>query len=123
MLLATALMHHEGSLRASLMAVYGLRLSEARTWPAREVADLVAWLPPGCALWMDIGGPASLSAEVHELRRVGYWLRVLDYRERGSKGEKPKPDPDPSYAHERRAEQGVMERKAAAYMRRRAGGD
>jgi len=120
MLLATALVHHEGSLRASLLAEYGLRLSEARTWPAREVADLVAWLPPGCAFWMDVGGPAALSAETRELRHVGYWLRVLDYRERGSKGEKPKPAPDPSYAHERRAEQGAMNKKAAAYLRRRA---
>lgn len=86
--------------------------------PAGELADLVAWLPPGCAFWRDVGGPAALTQEQAELRRVSYWLRVLDYRERGSKGEKPKPDPDPEYADERRRADDVMNKKAAAYMRR-----
>lgn len=118
MLLVTVLAHHEGPLRASLMAVYGLRLSEARTWPAREVADLVEWLPQGCVLWQDVGGPASISMEVRELRHASYWLRVLDYRERGSKGEKPKPHPEPEWAHERREQDDGMQRKAAARARR-----
>lgn len=122
MLLATALSHHEGALRASLMAEYGLRLSEARTWPAREVADLVEWLPAGCAFWQDVGGPASISMESRELRHATFWLRVLDYRERESKGEKPKPAPEPQWAHERRAEVDTMSRKAQAYMRRQARG-
>lgn len=121
MLLATVLAHHEAPLRASLLAVYGLRLQEARTWPAREVADLVAWLPAGCALWMAVGGPVALSPEVRELRTVAYWLRVLDYRERGSKGEKPRPQPDPVWAHERRKEQDTMLRKARAHQRRNGG--
>jgi len=118
MLLATALTHHEGALRASLMAEYGLRLGEVRGWPASEVADLVAWLPAGCAFWQDFGGPAALTLEASQLRRVVYWLRVLDYRERGSKGERPQPDPDPPYAHERRAQEDVTSRKARAFQRR-----
>lgn len=116
-----ALAHHEGSLRASLLAEYGLRLAEARTWPAREVADLVEWLPLGCAFWQDMGGPAAISMEVRELRHASYWLRVLDYRERGSKGEKPKPHPEPEWAHERRAQQSAAQRKADAYRRRQKG--
>lgn len=89
-----------------------------RSMPAGELADLVVWLPPGCALWMDVGGPAALTMEARELRRVSYWLRVLDYRERGNKGEKPKPDPEPEYAHERRVQEDTMKRKAEAYLRR-----
>lgn len=107
-------------MRASLMGAYQLRLTEARTWPAREVADLVEWLPPGCPLWLAVGGPASLSAEHHELRHIAYWLRVLDYRERGSKGEKPTPAPQPEWAHERRAAADTMSRKARAHARRQA---
>lgn len=121
MLLASGLVYHEGALRASLMSEYGLRLSQVVSWPAREVADLVEWLPPGCAFWRAVGGPAAISSETRELRRVGFYLRVLDYRERGSKGEKPKPDPEPMWAHERRAEQELTDRKMAAYLRRQRG--
>lgn len=52
------------------------------------------------------------------LRSVVYRLDILDYRERGSKGQKPKPMEDPPFAHERRAEADRMSRKADAYMRR-----
>src|SRR5690606_35388597 len=91
---------------------------EGRSMPVSDLIDLVQWLPPECALGRDMGGPPALSDLTREVRRAVYWLRVLDYRERGSKGEKPKPDPEPQWAHERRAEADVMTRKAAAYMRR-----
>lgn len=87
---------------------------------ALDLADLVVWLPAGCAFWMDVGGPASMSNEARELRRVSFWLRVLDFRERGSKGEKPQPDPEPLYAHEKRVERSAMNRKAQAFLRRQA---
>lgn len=83
-----------------------------------DLADLALWLPAGCALWQDVGGPAALSMEQRELRRVQFLLRVLDYRHRQSKGEKPKPDPEPEYAHERRERRSKDERKADAYLRR-----
>ena len=117
-MLAMALTHHVGALRASLLSEYGVRLGEVRSWPAREVADLVAWLPPGCALWRDVGGPASLSDESRTLQLLDYSVRVLDFHTRQGKGPKPKPPEAPAYAHERRAEQAVMDRKAAAYLRR-----
>lgn len=84
----------------------------------QDLADLVVWLPPGCAFWMDVGGPASISPEVRELRRVTYWLRVLDFRERQGKGEKPKPDPEPEWAHQRRAAQNANAQKYARRLRR-----
>lgn len=121
MLLATALAHHAGALRASLMAEYRLSLHELRSMPVGEAADFVAWLPMGCAFWQDVGGPASVSMEVRELRHVSYWLRVLDFRERGSKGEKPKPHPEPEWAHERRVQKSAAQRKADAYRRRQKG--
>ena len=88
--------------------------------PVLDLADLVAWLPAGCAFWMSAGGPAALSREVREMRRVGFLLRVLDFRLRGSKGQKPKPDPEPEWEHEKRERQAVIERKAEAFLRRQA---
>jgi len=120
MMLVTALHHHEGALRASLLAAYGLRLVDARTWPMREVADLVAWLPAGCALWVDFGGPAALSEVVHAIRALDFSVRVLDYHEREGKGPKPKEPQNPPYATERRAENTKMSRKADAWRRREA---
>lgn len=125
MTLIVALTHHRGALRAALRAEYGIDLravQEGRTMPVDDLADLVQWLPAGSALWASMGGPASLSVEARELREVAYWLRVLDYRERGSKGEKPTRLPEPKWAHERRAEESAMERKAAHYRRRQSVG-
>lgn len=83
-----------------------------------DLADLILWLPAGSAFWMDIGGPASVASEDRQLRRIVYWLQVLDYRERGSKGQQPKPDPEPPYASQRRDGEEAMRRKATAHMRR-----
>lgn len=112
---------HEDALRASLRAVYGLDLRtliESRSMHCMDLADLVAWLPPGCAFWLSFGGPVALTSEAAELRKVAYWLRVLDYRERGSKGPKPEAEDAPEYAHERRHVDDQMNRKAAAFLRR-----
>lgn len=108
-------------MRAALRAHYQIDLRAVRrdhSMTPFDLADLAVWLPAGSALWEDVGGPSSISAESRELRRVLFMLRVLDYRERGSKGEKPKPDPEPDYAHERRAKESATKGKAAAYRRR-----
>lgn len=108
-------------MRASLRAVYGIDLRVVlaeHTMSPMELADLVVWLPAGCAFWMSAGGPAALSREVRELRRVGFLLRVLEFRYRGSKGQKPKPDPEPVWEHERREQRAVMSRKAEAFLQR-----
>ncbi|MFJ6547456.1 hypothetical protein [Microbacterium sp. NPDC091676] len=121
-MLAVALAHHRGALRASLIAdCNGLRLADAVTWPAREFADIVAWLPPGSALWRDMGGPAALSEEVRMLRAVEFGLRVLDWRMRQGKGQRPRPLPDPPYAHERRAAEAKQRRKAESFLKRSQG--
>lgn len=114
--LSEAYTYHGAALRASLRAEYGVR--DIRAESLSDLADMVGWLPPGAALWRAFGGPLAISLEVRELRRVGYWLRVLDYRERGSKGEKPKPDPEPELAGKARVEESHAERQAAAYRRR-----
>lgn len=113
-------------MRAGLRATYGIDLREVtqnHTIRPLDLADYALWLPAGSPLWMDVGGPVALTMEQRELRRVTYWLRVLDYRQRGSKGTKPEPDPEPEYAHERRLRQAAVEARAAAYRRRHARGD
>ena len=117
-MLAVALTQHEGGLRASLRAVYGMRVCDLRDLPADEAADLVWWIPSGSPLWRSIGGPASLSDEVRNLWDVKFLLRVLEYRGRQSKGQKPKPDPMPPYAYERQAHEETNQRKAEAFLRR-----
>ena len=88
-----------------------------------DLADLVAWLPAGSALWMAVGGPAALTAEAHELRAIEFRLRELGWmksKDAQSGRNRPKP-PDPvPFAHERRAEDVVMSRKSEAHLRRQA---
>lgn len=88
---------------------------------ADEATDLVTWLPAGCAFWLSVGGPASLTAEATLLRTVVYRLEVLAWqktKDATSGKNRPKPPDSPAWAHERAAEDRVMGRKAAAYMTR-----
>ena len=104
-----------------MQAVYGLRLSTIRdAYTLGEVADLVSWLPAGCALWQAVGGPAAMSVEGHELRAIEYRLRDLAWMEAGGKkaGRRPDPPKPIPFAHEKRAAESEMNRKAAAYLRR-----
>jgi hypothetical protein len=106
-------------LRASLRAEYQVR--DLRAESVRRLAEMMAWLPPGCALWRSFGGPLSLSAEAARLDLVEYRLRVLAWQqtEDGSKGRnRPDPPTAPPYAGERRRSDAEAERKAAAYLRR-----
>lgn len=115
-----ALVEHEGALRASLLAVYGLRLSE-RGCGVLELADYVAHLPPGCALWRAAGGPLAWTDEVHMLARVDHGVRVLAWMktEDGSKGRKPpKIEEPPSPFGEVKADEARMEQKADAWLLR-----
>lgn len=109
-------------MRASLSSEYQIELDELLTDPDAvdwdAIADKVAWLPPGSALWRSIGGPAALSMETAALLQVEFRLRVLDWRMRGSKGTQPKPPTPPEWAHERAAREGRAARKAEAFLRR-----
>ncbi|MCC2031833.1 hypothetical protein [Microbacterium allomyrinae] len=124
MSLVGALVEHEGALRASLQAVYGLRLRPGgRTEPARtlsELTDLVAGLPPGCALWRAAGGAVALTDESMLLREAIYRLEVLDWHAHNPKGAQPKRIELPKPAHEARAEEAKQNAKAEAYARRQA---
>lgn len=107
-------------MRASLQSVYGIRLA-AHDYGVLELADLVANLPPGCALWRAAGGPLAWSDEAHLLARVEYGVRVLAWMktEDGSKGRKPPEALEPPRAAgEVRAEEAAQEQKADAWMLR-----
>lgn len=111
-------------MRASLQAVYGIRLATVRTQlGALELADLVAFLPDGCALWQSVGGMRAWSAETHLLNLVEFRLRVLDWRETkdGSAGKnQPKLHKPPPLAHEKQAEESKQSTRATAWEARQA---
>lgn len=103
-------------MRAALRATYQIDLDN----PGMSVAHLaqhVIWLPPGCALWISVGGPLAWSADQRILNAVEFRLRVLDWRKTKSKT-KPLPVADPPYAHERAQQDASIQRKADAYLRR-----
>lgn len=88
-----------------------------------DLADIVAWLPPGCALWRSVGGPLALSEEAHLLRDVDFRLRELAWlqSEDGRKGRnRPKPLQPVPFAHETNAEQAREDAKYAAHAARAA---
>jgi hypothetical protein len=102
--------------------VYGINLS-APEMTLTELADHVSWLPPGCALYMDMGGPASLSMESEQLRWIDYRLRVLAYMQTkdAKDGRNPPSQPEPiKYRRERVAESEAESAKASAWARRQA---
>ena len=105
-------------MRASLRAEY--QIYDIRDERVLDLAGLVAWLPPGCALWRSVGGPLSWSEEAHLLNLMEYRLRGLLYQNSGSKGRKPDPPKPPEYAHEREVRDEAQNRKATAYLRRQS---
>ena len=118
MLLAEAVTHHASALSASLQAVYGITVADR---PPLELADLVAWLPPGSPLWRAVGGPLAWSDDVQMLAAVEFRLRVLAWQqtEDGRKGRKaPAPPSPPPYAHERDVEKQKITARAAAHAER-----
>lgn len=88
-------------------------------WSFRELGDLVAWLPAGCALWQSMGGPAAFTQETHALREANYTLRVMDWRTHG-KGNFPKPQADVPAWHEKTRKAQDTNRRAEAYEKRQA---
>jgi|SRR5690625_2243578 len=110
--------HHQGALRASLRAEYQVDLARIGEFTLNEVIDFVMWLPPGCALWLALGGPAALTGETKQLQWTNYLLQAVLYRMGGSKGPKPKEPKPPEYDHERRARDVVMSRKVQRWLDR-----
>lgn len=120
MTLAGALSEHEDALSASLHAVYGVRLADPGMG-ALELADRVAHLPPGCALWRATGGDLAWSAEMHMLSEIEYgvrvvgWLQSEDGRNNRNRPERITP---PKPAHLVQAEAARESAKAEAWRRR-----
>src|SRR5699024_7976653 len=102
----------------SLRAVYGIDLrNPGMRWD--DLADLVAWLPPGCALWRDTGGPLAWSEEVRMLSVVELRLRQSQWQ---AAGDRMKPQPEqwepPPFKSDQRAKQVRTDRRAVRYMKR-----
>lgn len=113
-------LEHEGALRASLRAEYGLDLRDPGV-SLLDLADLAANLPPGCALFRAAGGAAAWTDQVHMLAAVEFRLRVLAWQktEDGKKGRnQPKPIDPPKPTHEVAQEKQELSRRAQAYLRR-----
>lgn len=121
-MLAYTLNDHEGALRASLLAEYGVRLS-SHGMSVSELGDLVAALPAGCALWQSVGGPMAWSQEMHLLNLIEYRMNVSNWfqtKDGQSGRNQPKPPSYPPYAHEKRADESRQSARAEAWARRQA---
>jgi len=127
-MLAGALAYHRGALRASLRAEYQGDLDDPRMG-AWALADLVNWLPAGCALWRSTGGPAAWTVEEHWHARVELRLRELLWsKTEDGKANRNAPEitPYPRYAHEQRDEEQRLMTRAQRWRQKqmeRHGGD
>lgn len=121
------LLEFEGAMRASLMAQYPalppLRqiLSGTTDVTPSELADYVKALPPGCALWREVGGDIAWSVEAHLLARIEHVASVhawLDSKDGQSGNNRPKPITPPESVFEKRAQEARIVAKADAWKRR-----
>jgi hypothetical protein len=117
--------------------VYGLRLLPhghgrvqdlaGRGRTLLEVCDLVVNLPPGCPLWLAVGGVPSLTTEAQLLRETVFRLDVLDWHMAAQgKGTKPQRIPLPQPAIRSQAAKLEVDARGArwkARQERRAGAD
>lgn len=117
-MLAGAYFDHRGALRASLRAEYLVDLRNPGMC-LYDLADLVAHLPPGCALWRSTGGDYAWTQEAHMLASVELGVRGLQWQHAGNKNA-PKPEPwePPQLASVRQEEEMVTSRRADRYLKR-----
>ncbi len=119
-MLADALEHHRGPLRASLRAEYGIDLDHPGCG-ATALAEYTAELPPGCALWRSIGGPLAWTTEATVLHALDYRLQVLAWMQTEDSRKnrnRPEPHQPPAFAHEKRADEQRYASRAAAWRAR-----
>lgn len=119
LILSEGYSRHESALRASLRAEYQIR--DIRRESVVDLADLVAWLPAGCAFWRSVGGPLSLTEQAHSLRMIDYRLQVLVWSKtkdaEHNRNHPTPPEPIP-YAGEARVIESHAKRQAQARKRR-----
>lgn len=88
-----------------------------------ELAELVAWLPPGSALWRSIGGPPAWSDETRMLSYVDLHVRELAWmqtEDAKKKRNQPKLLDPPPFAFEREKDAKRASAKYEAMQRRTA---
>lgn len=108
-MLADGLRNHRGPLRASLQAVYGIRLAQ-HDLSVFELADLTAELPAGCAFWQSFGGPKAYSDDTSVLLKIEYVMRMRVWQAGEGSGTKPEPAKPPPFAYEKRSEEASLSR-------------
>lgn len=90
---------------------------------AADLADLVAWLPPGAPLWRAVGGALAWSPVEHVGALIVHGLDRLEWRqtEDGAKGRNP-PDPisPPPLAGEANQAEAKTAHKARIHAERQA---
>lgn len=96
------LRRHGGALKADLRREYGVDLLDL--WRGRlrleDLADFVAYLPPGSAVWREHGGPAAWSDEVamgaaiEHAVRMHHWSGTADAKEGRNRPEPLRPPED-----------------------------
>lgn len=121
MMLVVALVSHEGALRASLRAEYGIDLRNPGIG-SLDLADLTVNLPPGCAFWQSFGGPKAWTDEVHALMMIEHDTRHGHWLQAGGKGLPPKPIEPPPFSGEERRRNAVAQRRAQRRAKRRSSG-
>lgn len=89
-----------------------------------DLADLVANLSPGCALWRATGGPMAWSLEMHAIVGVAHKLDVLAWQNTGvmqrkPRGEMPKPIPPQPFTGADEVSQARSEEKRIRRQARR----
>jgi hypothetical protein len=132
-MLASALNpERQGALRASIAAEYpGLPplrtiLTGRTDVDALDLADYVAHLPLGCALYRASGGPLAWTTDVHMLSHVLHGLDILTWQNTGimtrnPKGSQPVPmEPPKSVAEARAAEARVDAKRERRDLRRQS---
>lgn len=117
-MLAGAMRDHRGPLSAAVWAEYRIDIEKSPVG-AMRLADMVAMLPPGCALWRATGGPMAWSMQEQMLAVIEFRLREQMHQAAGKKGGKPpKPMEPPPLASEAKAEAARMSTAQSRFMER-----
>lgn len=90
-----------------------------------DLADYVAGLPPGCALWRATGGPLAWTHEMHLMSALLHRLDIMTWQNTGMmqqkpKGKAPEPIAPPPLKGQEDVKAAVIENKRARRQARRS---
>ncbi|MEE6280144.1 DUF5361 domain-containing protein [Georgenia sp. MJ170] len=105
------LRRHGGALKADLRREYQVDILDLYRGliGIEDVADLVAYLPPGSAVWREHGGPAAwtdavaMGAQVEHAVRMAHWARTEDAKHNRNRPEPLRPPEDVITAERKQA--------------------